>query len=416
MTDQTSPDYSTAPRWEPQTKRYYWMLLGLILLGIVIIFWPVVPFIFFATLLAYLTMPIVRFFNRHLFRDRFLGGAIALTLFLVLALIIGNLLLFVPPIIEQTEAVVAALPASLDSFLSTPISVGGSTADDPFVLRDWLDDRQYGQNFVAYVDNLNQSAADENLNLVTFVFGSLTRLQFNTVDFLTGAVQNVLNGIFFVIVLIYLWSDWDHLVGQCLQIPPVGYREDARRLLLELGQTWHRYLRGSLLIGGIMGTIAYVLALIFGLPNPLFIGVVVGLIEFIPGIGPALAGGVLAVTALLNTSATFPELSGFPLMILVGFVWIICLQFQGGVLTPRILGGSLRLHPVMIIVAILWGAATGGVVGIIIAGPIVATLRIGVQYIYGRLTNRPAFLPMESSPSLQLTEAEEQRHKAKPHA
>ncbi|MEL6151960.1 MAG: hypothetical protein AAFR56_20185, partial [Chloroflexota bacterium] len=66
-------------------------------------------------------------------------------------------------------------------------------------------------------------------------------------------------------------------------------------------------------------------------------------------------------------------------------------------------GDSLRLHPIIVILAVLWGAAIGGVVGIIIAGPIVATLRLVLQYIYGRLTGRPAFpapLEAESQPGM----------------
>lgn len=56
------------------------------------------------------------------------------------------------------------------------------------------------------------------------------------------------------------------------------------------------------------------------------------------------------------------------------------------------MGRSLHLHPVIVIAAIIWGASFGGIIGVIIAAPIIATLRILGQYIYGRLTGRAAFV------------------------
>lgn len=56
------------------------------------------------------------------------------------------------------------------------------------------------------------------------------------------------------------------------------------------------------------------------------------------------------------------------------------------------MGRSLHLHPVIVIAAIIWGASFGGIIGVIIAAPIIATLRILGQYIYGRLTGRASFV------------------------
>ncbi|MEL7235274.1 MAG: AI-2E family transporter, partial [Chloroflexota bacterium] len=367
--------YSTAPPWQPAAARNYWVILLITLLVLLLLFWPVIPFLFFAIVLAYLTIPVVRFLQNRLFGGKRRGAAIAITFVLTFVLFIVGILAFVPPIIEQTQAVATSLPGTLENLISTPIRIGGDADADPFVIRDWLTQQERGEQFVSMIDGWNADSERGELSAGQVIGGSLSQLQFDTFGFLTSAVQFFLQGIFFVFVLVYLWSGWENMVELVLSLPPDDYQDDMRRLLWELGNVWNSYLRGEIIVASVMGTLAWALAFVVGLPNPLFIGFLVGLLEFIPNIGPGLAAGVLGSTALVNSSANFPALSGVPLAIIVLIIWVIMLQFQGAVLTPRVLGDSLRLHPIIVILAVLWGAAIGGVVGIIIAGPIVATLR-----------------------------------------
>lgn len=402
MTEPTDhKQYSSAPPWQPATNRVYWVLLTVTVLILLLVFSPIIPFVFFAIVIAYLTVPVVRFIDERLFGGRRRGAAIAVTFVLVVALLIAAVIAFVPPIIEQSQAVLSALPRTLENLLNLPIRVGGTSEGDPFVLRDWLVQQESGQALVAFIDQISRDSATGDITLTRVIVGSLAQLRFNTLGFLTSAVRDMLNTIFFVFVLVYLWMDWENIIESILRLPPDSYQDDMRRLVWELGQTWHSYLRGEIIVATVMGTLGWAIAFAAGLPNPLFIGFVVGLLEFIPNIGPGLATVVLGGAALVNPSANFPALSGVPLTIIVLFFWVIMLQFQGAVLTPRVLGNSLRLHPIIVILAVMWGATVGGIVGIIIAGPIIATIRIVIQYIYGRLTSRPAF-PQPIAPPTQL--------------
>lgn len=404
MTEPPNRDqYSSAPPWQPATNRTYWVLLTIMVLILLLVFSPVIPFVFFSVVTAYLTVPVVRFIDARLFGGRRRGAAIAVTFVLVVVLLIVAVIAFVPPIIEQSQAVVSALPRTLENLINLPIRIGGGSEGEPFVLRDWLIQQESGQALVAFIDQMSRDSAAGEITLGRVITGSLSQLRFNTLGFLTSAVRDMLNTIFFVFVLVYLWMDWENIIEMILQLPPEPYQDDMRRLVWELGQTWHSYLRGELIVAAVMGTLGWAIAFAAGLPNPLFIGFVVGLLEFIPNVGPGLAAVVLGSAALVNPSVNFPALSGVPMAIIVLFFWVIMLQFQGAVLTPRVLGNSLRLHPIVVILAVMWGATVGGIVGIIIAGPIVATIRLVIQYIYGRLTNRPAFpQPIATSTHLRL--------------
>jgi len=113
--------------------------------------------------------------------------------------------------------------------------------------------------------------------------------------------------------------------------------------------------------------------------------------EFVPNVGPVMSWSVLVSLAVGGGSSNFPELSRLWVGLLAAGYGLLLLQLEGLFLVPRILGNSLSLHPVLVILAVLWGAAVGGIIGVVIAPPLVASIRVVLHYIYGRLTNRTAF-------------------------
>ncbi|MEO1443915.1 MAG: AI-2E family transporter, partial [Chloroflexota bacterium] len=151
--------YSTAPPWQPAAARNYWVILLITLLVLLLLFWPVIPFLFFAIVLAYLTIPVVRFLQNRLFGGKRRGAAIAITFVLTFVLFIVGILAFVPPIIEQTQAVATSLPGTLENLISTPIRIGGDADADPFVIRDWLTQQERGEQFVSQSRMTNGSAS-----------------------------------------------------------------------------------------------------------------------------------------------------------------------------------------------------------------------------------------------------------------
>jgi predicted PurR-regulated permease PerM len=203
----------------------------------------------------------------------------------------------------------------------------------------------------------------------------------------------------------YLMRDGHTFVHRLVEFTPTTYRNDVRRILYELAQVWSAYLHGQIILGLVMGTVVFTVATLLGVPNPFILGTLSGLLEFIPNIGPALALIPAALLALSSQSSTLPFLSGLPFAIVVIVVWTALQNIEAIFLVPRIVGGRLNLHPFIVIIAIIGGASLVGALGIILAAPMVASARVLLQYIYGKLTDQnmfPTYNQAQANPPLTL--------------
>jgi predicted PurR-regulated permease PerM len=210
--------------------------------------------------------------------------------------------------------------------------------------------------------------------------------------FLGGALSFVIAVFFSLAMLFYLMRDGPRFAAYMVGAVPESYQGDARLLLHELGLIWNAYLRGQILLCLAVGMATYVAALILGLPQPLLLALVAGFLEFIPNLGPALAQIPALLFALTTDSATLPGLTaGLPYAAVVSVAYMSIQQLEAMFLVPRILGHSLDLHPFVVLVAILIGASLGGVLGIVLAAPSVATLRLLGRYLRGKLLDEELF-------------------------
>jgi predicted PurR-regulated permease PerM len=213
----------------------------------------------------------------------------------------------------------------------------------------------------------------------------------------TDEQKAVINLIFLMSMMFFLMRDGASFIDKAVSLTPTLYRGDLWRLLYELGQVWNAYLRGQLTLALFMGTAAFIAATLLGLPNPLILGLISGLLEFIPSLGPGLAIFPAALLALTSQSNTLPILEGAPFALVVIIVWALLQNIEAIILVPRIMGGSLNLHPFVVIVGIIGGASLAGLLGIILAAPVIASLRVFAQYVYGKLMDRDPF-PVTSRP------------------
>ncbi len=136
-----------------------------------------------------------------------------------------------------------------------------------------------------------------------------------------------------------------------------------------------------------------------GLPNAPALGLLAGVLEFIPNVGPILAAVPAILIALFQGSYWLP-LSNFWFAVLVAGLYVLIQQVEANLLIPRIMGRSLNLHPLVVLVAVILGGSLAGILGVLIAAPTVATLRVLGEYIYRRLTDQEPFpsAPVRPSP------------------
>jgi predicted PurR-regulated permease PerM len=335
-----------------------------------------------ALVLAYLLSPLVSFFERRLVRVGGRDTRRTLSVFLTWLVVIGVFALFiwliVPATVVQLREFAEDLPdlledseKDLQAALSKPITIGGYT----LVPWDELEQLVSPESDANGQPSLTQTLQDAVLTLANPALG-----------FLGGALSFLFTTFFVLVMLFYLMRDGPDFVAYTLNVIPESYQGDVRLILRELGLIWNAYLRGQIALCGAVALVTYIAALILGLPQPLVLGLIAGFLEFIPNLGPALATIPALAFALTTPSSTIPALeAGLPFAVAVTLTYIAIQQLEAIFLVPRILGHSLDLHPFVVLVAILIGSSMAGLLGVILAAPTVATLRLFGRYLRGKL-------------------------------
>ncbi len=193
-----------------------------------------------------------------------------------------------------------------------------------------------------------------------------------------GALAAAVLSLFLVpIITFYLLRDWDSIIAHIGALIPSEQRETVTRLARETDEVLGAFLRGQLLVMLALGFIYSVGLGLVGLKFAIAIGVVSGLVSFVPYLG-FLFGIVLASL----TVALEPE----PLWQLVGVVVTFtgAQLLEGSVLTPKLVGDRIGLHPVIIIFAIVAGGQLFGFFGILLALPAAAVLSVLVRFAFHR--------------------------------
>jgi len=176
------------------------------------------------------------------------------------------------------------------------------------------------------------------------------------------------------VVSFYLLRDWDKMMGILDEALPRDHRQTILGLMQEIDEMLSGFLRGQGLVALILG-IFYALALtIIGLKFGLLIGLIAGLLSFVPYVG-SLTGFLMA------TGMAFVQFEGQWLMIGVTAGVFIFGQFaEGNFISPKLVGDRVRLHPVWLIFALLTGGYFMGFTGALIAVPVAASIGVLVRF------------------------------------
>jgi predicted PurR-regulated permease PerM len=199
-----------------------------------------------------------------------------------------------------------------------------------------------------------------------------------------GAVAAAVLSLFLVPILtFYLLRDWDSILAHLGALLPAGQRETIVGLAKQTDEVLGAFLRGQLLVMLALSIIYSTGLSLVGLKFAIAIGVVSGLVSFVPYLGFVFGIGLASLTVALE-----PD----PLWLLVGVVatFSIAQFLEGSILTPKLVGDRIGLHPVIIIFSVAAGGQLFGFFGILLALPAAAVLSVVVRFAYHRyLTEHP---------------------------
>ncbi len=328
------------------------------LIGVFLIGWLLVklspilsPFIA-AALLAYIGDPLVDKLETYKMRRTF---AVVIVFVGLTTLLILLILMLGPMVKTQVSALSEKLPDYISKLELTVLpKVGGLLGISTEGGVGW------GELFTQYSDKMGEVGSK--------LAGSLTKSGAS----LIGAVFTIA---LTPILAFYLLRDWDLLVARIGALIPRRYQVKTFLIARESDQALGSFLRGQLLVMLGLAIVYTVGLLVLGLDNAVAIGVLSGLVSFVPYLGFVVGIFLAALTAFAQ--------GGGPLL-LVGVVVVFAVgqAIEGTVLTPKLVGESIGLHPVLVIFAVMAGGQLFGFFGILLALPVAAVLSVFLRHFY----------------------------------
>ena len=197
-----------------------------------------------------------------------------------------------------------------------------------------------------------------------------------------SSALSVINAVVFIVVVpvvaFYLLLDWDNMLARVDALLPLEHRETIRGIARDIDRVLAGFVRGQVSVCLILGTFYSVALMIAGLQFGLIVGAIAGLITFIPYVG-ALIGGALAIgLALFQFWGDW-----FQIAIIAG-IFAVGQFLEGNVITPKLVGGSIGLHPVWLLFALSAFGTIFGFVGMLVAVPVAAALGVLVRFAASR--------------------------------
>ncbi len=351
------------PRWSLTTKLVLSALALALVLFLVIRFSIVIPPLILAAVLAFVLTPAV---DRLQNRLRIRRGLAALAVYVLLIGLIALLLsLLIPPLVDQVQLInldFQTILSQLTAAIGTVSLLGGITIDGA---------------------QLIEEAESALRTLIEPVFSQTVTL---AVEVITSLVWVV----FITVISFYLVKDGALFWRWVEQLPAPAYREDLRLLKAELNGIWSDFFRGQLVLALVVAIIFQVVGLIIGLPFSLAMALFAGLMEFIPSVGHGIWLFVAALLTLFQGSTWLPLPNWLVALTVIG-LHLVFQQVDLNYLIPRIIGRRMHLHPLVVILGIIAGAALAGVLGVVLAAPTIASLRVLSRYLVANLSDQDPF-------------------------
>ncbi len=379
---------SNSPQWSSSSKRLVILvLLGLAFLAIYRVRALLLPLIM-AMILAFLISPLVQLITRRTPLSR--NWSIASVYLLLITALISIPISTITPVVVQANNLIQNTPVYLSQL--------GELFQEPIVLIEGIE---------IPVDqlSLDQAFASLSNNLIQIIqtLGGQTLSLFSSLA--TATISTVGWTVLVLFLSFYLVKDYQLIFDAIINVVSPAYQDDIRALGQEIGFTWHAFLRGQLVLCVAVGGIFFVIAIIIGLPFAIILAVIAGIMELIPTFGPILAAVPAVLVALFqaNNSWVGRSMSPFWFGVLVLAIYGFIYQFENYYLVPRIIGKHLKLHPLVIVIGVLAGASVAGILGILLAAPVLATAVLIFKYIYRKLTDQLPF-PEKEPPEIIATD------------
>lgn len=362
----------TRAPWPYHTKLVVSLLVLSLFIYLLFRFSIVIAPMVLAAILAYVISPLAGLFSARLHLPKVPAILLAYIVLLLLAAIIPAIAF---PIlikeVQETDLSLKAVLTGAQEFLATPINIAGIN----------LDLSRFITQANEAIRGLSEAFVGQTIALV--------------VNVITSAVWVI----FIFVFSFYLVKDGDKLRDWIESLVPPAYQDDFIRLRDQISGIWSAFFRGQIVLASVVAIMFTIAGLVLGIPFAIGMGLLAGILEFLPSVGHGIWMVIAAILAFFIGSTWLP-IPNWVFAILIVILHMFFQQFDLNYLIPRIIGRRVHLPPIVVILGIVSGAVLAGILGIPLAAPTIASARVVGRYIYSNIFDLEPFPPDAELPTL----------------
>jgi predicted PurR-regulated permease PerM len=361
----TAEPTKKSPKWNSTTKTVVGLTLAGIVAALAFYFRSLIGPLLLVFVFTYLLHPVVKrvqSWTRISWRGTVNIFFVVLIVVIVAAIGVTGVAVVqeVQSLIVTVQAFIVTLPELIADLSTRVITIGPFTLD------------------MAHYDlsSLLQQALGVVQGLLGRIGGLVSTLA-------SGAASTVGWGLFVLLISYFILVDAERMthLKDFVQIP--DYEADLNRLGRELGRIWNGFLRGQVIISLLTILVYSIVFSALGVPYAVAIALLAGLARFIPYLGPAATWMVLGLVAFFAHN-WFGMQPGYYTLMVVG-IGLVIDQIFDNLVAPRIIGEQLGVHPAVVLVAAIIAANLIGIIGVVLAAPTAATLKLFGAYLLRKL-------------------------------
>jgi predicted PurR-regulated permease PerM len=359
-------DTSKSPHWSSTTKAIVGLTVVAVTAGLLVQFRNIIGPLILAFMLSYLLHPVAKKLSDN--EKISWRTAVNLIFLLLLILVLGMFTATGVAIVQQLQSLIGFVQRNVTN-------LPGLVAD--------LSNRAF--HIGPFDFNLAQfdlqALFDQLLSWVQPLLGRAGGI-ISTVA--ASAAVTVGWGLFVLIISYFLLADADRVSDELVHIDVPGYNQDLRRLGIELRKTWNAFLRGQLTITLLIMISYFVLMGVTGMRFAIGIAILAGLGRFVPYLGPLVLWITTALVAYFQGGNYFGLQPLAYAILVLGLAFTIDQVFDN-LVAPRVMGQTLGVHPAAVLVTAIVAARLIGLIGLLLAAPVVASLKLLAGYVVRKM-------------------------------
>jgi predicted PurR-regulated permease PerM len=382
MTAPTAP-----PRWNRDTKILVTVIALLVFVALAYLARNVITVIALAGVVAYVFQPVVGWLERRRI-PRGMSAALCLLLLVVLLALVPVLL--TPAIVDGVRSIIDVLirlPELFEQWATDlaenqpVLSIAGFTLDMTAAFEE------FQASLTETVGEIQLPSLSDLMNYLMTGVRTAGGIVQTAVGIASSVVSAALSTLLLAVLIYFLTKDGRQLGVTVKSLVLPAYQPEVEELGRRLDVVWKSFFRGQIVLSLVVGFVVFVSTSLLGLPGALVLGILAGVLEVIPNMGPVLALIPAVLVALVQGSNLLP-VSNLIFALIVVLVYVVIQQVENNYLVPRIMGHSLNLHPVFVLIGVVVGASFAGILGAFLAAPVLASLKVLGLYAHAKIVDR----------------------------